>query len=255
MNTRTIYSKLMTCLATLPLSISWANASDINWSNFEVINSVPIKVFANKETGGMELSGEWLMTTVGGCGEFYQGSLSLSLSATGKFIDVDDVPLRQFCKNNLDTQQSSDGFCTLRSNHNLLAGWNIDERQSLWIEDEGLSDQERRYSMFKNTPPIRWFDIDLDGDLELLVPSMCNTRMSPLIHVFEMLDLSEVGDSKEPVNPTLSFLSNAIFDLEKRTVRQFESNSACDYTEKIWEYDTQSKRFVEAQENTVKCPD
>lgn len=255
MNIRTISLKLLSGLALSPLLMSLANASDVRWSNFEVINAVPIKVFSNLEDGGIDLSGEWLMTTAGGCGEFYQGSLTLSHPETGNFIKVDDVPLRQFCKNTFDTQQNSDGFCKLRNNHNLLAGWDMDDNQNLWVEVEELFDQQRRYSMLQNTPPIRWFDIDLDNDLELLVASMCNTRMSPLIHVFEMLDLSEVGDSNEPVSPTLSFLSNAIFDLEKRTVSQFESNSACDYTEKIWEYDTQSKRFVEVRENTVECPE
>ena len=188
-------------------------------------------------------------------GEFYQGKLELGIIGFNNIVRVNDVPLRGFCKNNREEQLNADGYCEVNTDetHNLLKGWNDKSQPEYWFKKTQNTDDELSFEMFSDVKPITWFDIDFDGDLEILIPSMCNIRMSPLMHVFEISDLTKKNIAREIVEPAFSFLSNAIFYKQERKVVQQEANDACSFTEVTWRFDTDSKRFVQTKVEDINC--
>ena len=253
---------LTTLLAYAPLEQTYAEERGIiSWTDLKIQKNIELKVETHPfhVKNPLQFEGTWKLTEVGGCGSFFQGDLTLELSGESglspKKIRASNVPLRNFCEESQEKLRSSSANCTVKSDyvHNLLSGWKWPAPLNQWSRDAELSSNQARYSSYPEIRPVNLFDIDFDGEIEVIIPSLCNIRMSPLYHVFELEDLMEEGSTTNSVQPALSFLSNTIFDFETRTATHYESNTSCDYSKKSWVYDFNRKRFVIDREEQNQC--
>ena len=225
-----------------------ANASEFVW-NWHKGDALPINVHAVSPNGNLELAGTWTPTERGGC-KGYEGTLIAKMNDTFAYIKVANVSLRNFCINSKETQHYENGFCeySLDKVYNMNAGYNGVASSQMWVNDERYDD----YNLTLQTTsdsftdlPATWFDIDFDGDLELLVSSVCSgPRGYNTFEVYELQDFLAAENSNQLIEPALKFHSGTLFNSEKRTASEWSSNSHCSGVFSKFSYDSDKRRFV-----------
>ncbi len=71
--------------------------------------------------------------------------------------------------------------------------------------------------------PVRIFDIDFDGDDEIIIGVIGGNRLAHEYQIFEL----EFGEDDVQVIPTISFRGDAIINKDNKTLTSFLSSSAC----------------------------
>jgi len=71
--------------------------------------------------------------------------------------------------------------------------------------------------------PVRIFDIDFDGDDEIIIGTIGGNRLAHEYQIFEL----EFGEDAIQTIPTISFRGDAVIDNDKKTLTSLLSSSAC----------------------------
>ena len=71
--------------------------------------------------------------------------------------------------------------------------------------------------------PVRIFDIDFDGDDEIIIGTIGGNRLAHEYQIFEL----EFGEDAIQTIPTISFRGDAVIDNDKKTLTNLLSSSAC----------------------------
>lgn len=231
-----------------------ANASEFVW-NWHKGDALPINVHTVSPNGNLELTGTWTPTERGGC-KGYEGTLVARINNIPAYIKVDNVGLRNFCTNSKETQHYENGFCeySLDKIYNLNAGYDGLAFSQMWVNDERYDDYPLTLQTTSDSfteLPATWFDIDFDGDLELLVSSVCSgPRGYSTFEVYEPQDFLSAENSSQLIEPALIFHSGTFFNSEKRTGIQWSSNSYCSGVFSEFSYDGETRRFIHGKTGT-----
>ena len=227
---------------------NFANASEFVW-NWHKGDAAPVNVHAVSPNGNLKLTGTWKPTERGGC-KGYEGTLIAKINNNPAFIKVDKVSLRNFCLNSTKTQHYENGFCeySLDKVYNLNAGYDGVASSQMWVKDERYDD----YNLTLQTTsdglaelPATWFDVDFDGDLELLVSSVCSgPKGYSTFEVYEPQDFLAAENSNHLIEPAFKFHSATFFNSEKRTASEWSSSSYCSGVFSKFSYDDNKRRFV-----------
>ena len=92
--------------------------------------------------------------------------------------------------------------------------------------------------------PIRIFDIDFDGDDEIIIGTIGGNRLAHEYQIFEL----EFGEDTVQAIPTISFRGDAVIDNDKKTLTSLLSSSACGLITSTYKSDGEGFKLIERVE-------
>ena len=92
--------------------------------------------------------------------------------------------------------------------------------------------------------PVRIFDIDFDGDDEIIIGTIGGNRLA---HEYQIFELEFEKDTVQAI-PTISFRGDAVIDNDKKTLTSLLSSSACGLVTTTYKSDGEGFQMVKRVE-------
>lgn len=236
------------------------NDNVLAWnSDYEVIKTFAIPVRFDSPFEDLEFSGHFTLTTVGSCGAFFQGDLDLKVTQTenglSSYIVQYDVPMPITCTSRTTGRCKVD----LPAFNDEFSDWSKNQASEPW--KKGFGDGELPENQYVFDPrmtgsmpmPLYFYDLDNDGALEIITPSLCGVRMSTQYQVHEVEDLREDQNELDGAEEAYSFPGYAVFDHDSREMTKWYSSSACEND--VYLYGFEKDRFVFREMERHTCDD
>lgn len=102
--------------------------------------------------------------------------------------------------------------------------------------------------------PLRVFDIDFDGEIEIIIGTIGGDRGNHTYQIYE------IGGFNKELKPTISFRGDAVFDKNKKTLTTQVSGNVCTNSTYIYQADGKGFKIIKKidmdyfdKDNSSKC--
>ena len=102
--------------------------------------------------------------------------------------------------------------------------------------------------------PLRVFDIDFDGEIEIIIGTIGGNRGNHTYQIYE------IGGLNKELKPTISFRGDAVFDKNKKTLTTQVSGNVCTNSTYIYQADGKGFKIIKKidmdyfdKDNSSKC--